>query len=193
MDGTPYLNDTLQEIIDHHEIKKVLNVYCHGCDRGDEPRMASIYAEESWDNHGFYRGPGKPFAKQVMDRMLENEVKFTHLLGQSQIKVTGDEAGAETYFIANGNHKNDKGQEVVDLMGGRFVDKLVREFGQWKVKDRVVVRDWSISLDAEKDWLEEMDFVEGQLSQHDPSYAVLGLLHPGLPPGAPPAAFVTRK
>jgi hypothetical protein len=46
------MNPVLQEVIDHHEIRKVMSVYCHGCDRGDEARMASVYLEQSWDDHG---------------------------------------------------------------------------------------------------------------------------------------------
>jgi len=59
----------LQEIVDHHEIRKLLSVYCHGCDRGDEHRMASVYLEDAGDDHGPYKGPGKGLVKRVMDNI----------------------------------------------------------------------------------------------------------------------------
>jgi len=76
---------------------------------------------------------------------------------------------------------NPAGQEVVNLMGGRYVDALRRTAGQWMISNRICVRDWSISLDVDKDWLANTNFVQGQTSGEDPSYAVLGLKHPGLP------------
>ena len=64
-------------------------------------------------------------------------------------------------------------------MGGRFVDKLVRENGTWKIKHRVAVRDWSISLPIEADW-EARTLTEGERSNADPSFEVLGLTHSGV-------------
>jgi hypothetical protein len=181
MNVTPQMNKTLQEIIDHHEIRKMLSVYCHGCDRGDEQRMASVYLDEGWDDHGTYKGSGKGFAKYVMEILSSGTLKYAHSLGQSLINVKGDEAGAETYFVASGIETTTDGSKVGNLIFGRYVDELRREGDAWKILKRVCVRDWSISLDVEKDWLENANFVGGELSNDDPSYAVLGLKHPGSP------------
>ena len=181
MEVAPQVNQTLQEIIDHHEIRKLLSVYCHGCDRGDEHRMASVYLDDAWDDHGSYKGPGKQFVRQVMNALATGGPKLTHLLGQSLININGNEAGAETYFMASTIKTNQDGCEVANLMAGRYVDTLLRKNGQWKISKRICVRDWSISLDVEKNWIESGTFVEGQMSDQDPSYAILGLRHPGLP------------
>jgi hypothetical protein len=178
------MNQILQEIIDHHEIRKLLAVYCHGCDRGDEQRMASVYLDDGWDDHGTYKGPGKGFAKYVMNMLATGSIKFAHSLGQSLINVKEDEAGAETYFVASGIETNPEGRKIGNLIFGRYVDTLRRTDGSWKILKRVCVRDWSISLDVEKDWLEHSNFVAGELSGDDPSYAVLGLKHPGLRAGS---------
>jgi hypothetical protein len=181
MDANLNLNATLQEMIDHHEIRKMLTVYCHGCDRGDGPRMQSVYGKDSWDDHGLYKGPGLEYPKMVMDSVAETGQRCSHLLGQSQIKVTGNAAGAETYFMASITQKDEAGEDVVTLLSGRYVDTLIREDGQWKVDKRTCVRDWSITLDIKKDILSDYQFVQGALSGNDPSYAVLGLQHPGFP------------
>ena len=180
MDASLRMTEALQEVIDHHEIRKLLSVYCHGCDRGDEHRMASVYLDAALDDHGPYKGSGKGLAKRVMNNLMQGQ-KLAHLLGQCLINVRGDEAGAETYFMATAVMKNQDGRDVVNLMGGRYVDTLSRDDGQWKISNRICVRDWSISLDVDKDWLENTGFVEGQKSGEDPSYTALGLQHPGLP------------
>lgn len=171
------LSRTLQEMADHHEIRKVLSVYCHGCDRGDEARMSSVYIEDSWDDHGMYKGPGSGLAKRVMGNTGTHRT-VTHLLGQSLIDVRGDEAGAETYFLAVIAERDQPDGEVLTQLGGRFVDTFVRVEGEWKIKKRICVRDWSISLDVTKDHLANNNLVQGQLSGQDPSYAALGLSHP---------------
>ena len=62
------MDDILKEMIDHHLIIKTLNEYCHGCDRLDRVRMASVYAEDSWDDHGLNKCPGPQFAELIEKR-----------------------------------------------------------------------------------------------------------------------------
>ena len=113
MEPTTQINATLQEMIDHHEIRKLLAVYCHGCDRGDGPRMASVYLDDSWDDHGDFKGSGAELTQRVMNSIVTRGIKCIHLLGQSQINVTGEEAGAETYFLATICDKDENGKEVM--------------------------------------------------------------------------------
>ena len=180
MEANPQLNATLQEMIDHYEIRKMLSVYCHGCDRGDERRMASVYGKDSWDDHGRYKGPGRAYAEWAMKAFATKGSKSTHLLGQSLINVNGDRAGVETCFLATLSAKNENGEDVVTLLSGRYVDTVIREGVEWKIDKRICVRDWSITLDVNKDSLRDSNFVQGVLSGQDPSYAILGLTHPGL-------------
>ena len=183
MDLIPQATATLQEIMDYHQIRKMLCVYCHGCDRGDGPRMRSVYGEDSWDDHGsVYRGPGLDFAEWSNKTLAKTGMRVSHILGQSQINVTGNQAGAETYFQATICGKEENGEDTLTLMGGRYVDNLIRDKGKWKINKRICVRDWSITLDVKMDSLRYQDFVQGQLSGEDPSYEALGLVHPGFPP-----------
>ena len=64
------MDKRLQQLLDHHEIAQTLKEYCHGCDRGDEHRMAGVYLEDSFDDHGNFKAPGKQFAKLMMERIL---------------------------------------------------------------------------------------------------------------------------
>jgi SnoaL-like domain len=173
------MDPRLQEMLDHFEITRVLNEYCHGCDRMDESLMASVYAVDSWDDHGPNKCSGPQFAHKMMGIMAATTNSVSHLQGQSLINVNGDEAGAETYFLAVVRATGDEGRELIKQLGGRYVDTFVRESGRWRIKKRTCVRDWSITLPLDQDWLEGQGFVEGQRSQHDPSQAALGIKHSG--------------
>ncbi len=177
------MDKRLQQLLDHHEITQTLKEYCHGCDRTDEQQMASVYLEDSFDDHGNFKAPGKQFAKIMTERILATTDSLFHLLGQSLINVDGDEAGAETYFFAVSRNRREDGVEMCNQLGGRFVDKLRREEGRWLIKHRVVVRDWGISLPIEADWTANAGLLNGQRSGADPSFAALGLSHGGVSAG----------
>jgi hypothetical protein len=175
------MDPRLQEMLDHYEITRVLAEYCHGCDRVDVEHMASIYWEDSWDDHGHLKATGPDFARQMSAQIVRDTDTLTHLLGQTLVNVEGDEAGAETYFIAVARAAREDGTQLCNQLGGRFVDRLERREGKWKVKHRIVVRDWGVTIPMASDWTEHAGLFDGQRSAADPSYAALGLQHRGGP------------
>jgi len=176
------LDARLQEMLDHHEIRQLLAAYCHGCDRGDEVEMASTYAADSWDDHGPRKMEGRRFSIETVEESLRTTNVVSHMLGQSLIKVDGDSAGAETYFVATVIYPGKNGvADMLNQLGGRYVDKLVRESGVWRIKDRMCIREWSISHAKERDWLAGRGFEETRRGPDDHSYRALGLAHSGNP------------
>jgi ketosteroid isomerase-like protein len=173
------LSDTMQEIIDHHQIRKVLSAYCNACDRCDQPRMAAVYAEDSWDDHGPRSGKGADFARVITDEMRHVN-SLSHLLGQSIISVRGDRAGAETYFLAVMRVNESAGGEVINQLGGRFIDTLIRVGDGWKIQQRVAVRDWSITLPVDQDYIGGQGLKAGG-RMDDLCFSVLGFEHSGTP------------
>jgi hypothetical protein len=172
----------LQEMLDHHDIRQLLAAYCHGCDRGDEVEMAGTYAADSWDDHGPRKMEGRRFSIETVEESLRTTRVVSHMLGQSFIKLDGDAAGAETYFIATVIYPGrDGGEDTLNQLGGRYVDRLVREGGQWRIKDRMCIREWSISHSTERDWLANRGFEETRRGGEDHSYRALGLEHSGNP------------
>jgi hypothetical protein len=176
------MDPRLQDLLDHHEIRQLLATYCHGCDRGDEVEMAGTYAAESWDDHGPRKMEGRRFSVETVEESMRTTSVVSHMLGQSFIKVDGDSAGSETYFIATVIYpaREDR-PETLNQLGGRYVDDLVREGGQWRIAKRICIREWSISHPIERDWLAGRGFEETRRGQTDHSYAALGLTHSGNP------------
>lgn len=169
----------LQAMLDHHEITRTLSEYCRSCDRCDEERMAGVYLEDSWDDHGIYQARGPEFARLMTAEILKTTESLSHMLGQSMITLDGDRAGAETYFLAVAMGAREDGQRMCNQLGGRFVDTLHREDGRWRIKNRVVLRDWAISLPVEADWTAHTGLKDGMRSNADPSFATLGRAHGG--------------
>ena len=143
--------------------------------------MATAYIEDSWDDHGVNKCPGPEFVRRVMAGMVDGGLTCSHHMDRSLVNIDGDTAGAETNFMAVTKTPGggDGGEDQLHLMGGRYIDRLLRIEGEWKIKHRTCVRDWSISLRVAEDWAGTRGFVAGQQSGSDPSYSVLGLQHNG--------------
>lgn len=135
------MQDMLNEVIDHHRIRQTLERYCRGIDRLDAALIDSVYWEDSTDNHGIYVGPGPEFSAFIIPMLREAFTGTMHVIGQSNIAVTGARAAADTYFVAY-HTRREGGGTVVDVAAGRYADKLERRGADWKIKDRTVVMDW---------------------------------------------------
>ncbi len=164
----------LQEMWDHHEIRQLLATYCHGCDRADEREMASVYAEESWDDHGNNKCDGKEFTYLILAEARVTTRVLSHQLGQSLIQSKGESAAAETYFVATLISDTDDGESMSQL-GGRYVDTLIKEEGAWRIKERLCVLDWSTMKLNDPGHHGAMGFIPGQRGALDVSWEKLGL------------------
>lgn len=171
------MSDRLQELIDHHDIRRMLAEYCHGCDRCDEDLMGSVYLEDSWDDHGPTSGPGPEFARVMTERIRAESDVLSHLLGQSLINVTGDTANAETYFLAVIGSARDDGSRLCHQLGGRYVDRLERVGDTWKIKHRSAIKDWSADLRVEPGTDDPSGLKAGRRDARDTGAALLGLAH----------------
>jgi hypothetical protein len=167
----------VQEMLDHFRIRKVLAQYCRGSDRADETLMRSVYAQDSWDDHGIVQADGAEFSRVMCRMVIDTTDTMSHTLGQSLIEIDGDSAAAETYFIAVALEGTAEGKPFCNQLGGRFVDRLVREDGAWKVKHRVVMRDWSVAIPVTTDWESSKTLRPGERSGADVSYEVFGTRH----------------
>jgi hypothetical protein len=171
----------LQEMLDHYEIRRTLAEYCHACDRADEAMMANVYTgADSFDDHGHVKAPGPEYARVMTGLILERTEAISHILGQSLIKVDGDNASTETFFIAFMRlPASGSGPPRMNQLIGRFVDRLEKVDGTWKIQHRVCVRDTSMTSPIERDDYAAYGFVEGARDATDAGGALLGLAHRG--------------
>jgi hypothetical protein len=158
----------VQVWIDKNELAELVAVLSSAVDRGDKERIVSCYAEQSYDDHGVFKGTGREFAEFVC--RPGSMAKMHHLLGQSVFEVRGDEAWGETFFVFHGL----AGRSAVSGHG-RYVDYFRKTEGKWKLEYRRVVPDASPEGD------DPMAYWSAARDRTDPSYD-----HLRAPP-APPA------
>lgn len=136
----------LRRLTDRAEIHDVLMRYCRGVDRGDAELVRSAYHEGSWDDHGYWTGPGEEFGEFIVARLGEATLRTTHAVANELIELDGDSAHVETYVFAylwKAVGDGGDGGESLDLFAGRYVDRFERRDGRWRIARRTVVHDWS--------------------------------------------------
>jgi len=175
--GIENMDPELRALLDERAIRRVLAEYAHGCDRCDGALMASVYADDSWDDHGRLKARGADFAHAMTTEIIPGSTEtLSHLLGQSLIELDGDMARAETYYMAVTRSTMDD-VPMCNQLGGRYVDRLRREPNGWKIVERICLRDWSISHEIKADSFVASNLISGTRGPEDAGVALLGLAY----------------
>jgi len=156
-------------LMDEREIREVLTRYVHGCDRLDEEELRSVYLEDAFDDHGPLRGPVSEFIPNVLASLTEEYTLCSHTLGQSRIEFLDDDhAFVETYLIAAVGRTLPDG-EVLDINGGRYIDRMERVDGAWMIADRKFVPDYDVRIPRVR-WQNPEEWTVGRRDKTDASY-----------------------
>lgn len=140
------MDGALRALIDRAEISELLARYCRAVDRLDEALLRSCFHSDSQHDHG-YTGPSETFVGFALD-VLRGCVATHHQLGNISMVVRGDQADAETYFTAYHRVSDAPPEAFADApgmdltIGGRYIDRLERRAGEWRIINRVGVHDW---------------------------------------------------
>ncbi len=135
--------EALQKLMDRQEILDCLNLYCRAVDRRDRELLMSVYAPDAVDDHGPMVGSREDMWQWGVDRDVTGEVLSTqHHITSHICELDGDSAHAESYFLYNATLANDQ----VWLATGRYIDRLVRLDGEWKIAMRYCVMEWSTMI-----------------------------------------------
>ena len=130
-DGVP---GGVQDWLDKSELRELVAVLSSAVDRGDRERIVGCYTDDSYDDHGSFKGTGTAFAEFVCGTGAMTAMH--HLLGQSVFDLDGDHAWGETFFVFHGRIGD------VTVSGhGRYVDYFRKVGGRWLVAYRRVVPD----------------------------------------------------
>jgi hypothetical protein len=158
------LSARLQNLLDHREIENVITTYPRAVDRGDVEMLKSCFHADALSVNSLGQFNAHEFFATLLPMMRTLFSGTMHHVTHSNIKVEGDNAAAESYFIAYhaviGGHK-----EVAEFFGppyaeamaasrqlesghfylacGRYLDRLERRSGVWRFAVRKVSIEWS--------------------------------------------------
>lgn len=138
----------LQELSDKQEIAEVVLRYCRGVDRLDLAAVRACYHDDGIDHHTGFSGDADAYVAWL-DTVLRRFSGTMHFIGNQLVEVWGDVARCESYGMAHhwGDPVDDASLNFTS--GFRYVDRMERRAGVWKVAERWAVREWTRLVPAD--------------------------------------------
>jgi hypothetical protein len=130
---------TVQLLVDRTAIIDCLTRYCRGVDRFDRDLILSCYHPDAEDDHGEFVGSPEEFVEWLFDLHERGQISTQHCITNHSCEIDGDTAHTETYYQFNARNKD----ETLWLAGGRYVDRLERRSGEWRISARYCIVEWS--------------------------------------------------
>jgi hypothetical protein len=132
----------LEELIAKDEITTILNLYARGWDRLDDEALRSCFWPDSDHHHGGFKGKSHAFIDRAFP--MVQKVKGTqHAISNIMIEIDGDRAFSECTFNAYHRRMTRDGTQEEDYFSrGRYIDRLERRGGVWKIAMRRGLNDY---------------------------------------------------
>ncbi|GAB2632763.1 nuclear transport factor 2 family protein [Prescottella soli] len=137
-------------LIDKQEITEVLYRYARAVDRKDFDRVADCYFPDAIDNHGGYIGTVDGLIEDMKSRHATIDSSL-HYITNVLIELDGDTANVESYclcYLRQAPARPGEAQSRATIKC-RYVDRFERRDGQWRIADRIVVFDESVTDEIE--------------------------------------------
>lgn len=165
------LEKKLQDITDRQEILACVVNNARGCDRHDTDMLSGSYHPDGIDEHGaanVYQG--QAYSEWANAVHSKGSIQNLHHITNHSCAIEGDVAHAESYVI--GLFFNADGQ-TARLLSGRYVDRLERRDGQWRIALRRCTVEVGLSADAgfmNSSYFRDMGFLQGLRNPQDVAY-----------------------
>jgi hypothetical protein len=160
----------LQYLLDRQEILDCIARNARGCDRHDSALLSSSYSAQGVDEHGYAVNPGDRYADYANKTHAAGSKHNMHHLTTHSCEINGDVAHCDSYVI--GLFLNTDGKSS-RLIAGRYVDRLERKNGEWRIALRRSTVEVLMTGDATiltLPMFKDMGYLTGERDQRDPSY-----------------------
>lgn len=142
--------EELDGLANRERIRDCIARLARGEDRRDPALITAAYWPDATNEYGVWSGDFAAYLAWVVPGA--DAIKVTqHVLGQSLIDLDGDTARVETHVSSY--HRVDMGAGDRDTMiGGRYLDRLEKRGGEWRIAERTLIYDWFQDFGASIDW-----------------------------------------
>ncbi|WP_316574318.1 nuclear transport factor 2 family protein [Nocardia canadensis] len=124
------LQRDLRYLLDRTAILDCVANHARGCDRHDADLITGAYHPDAIDEHGKATNTGADYAQWANATHAATARVHTHNITTHTCEIDGDTAHAESYSIVVllGNDAR-----TAQFVSGRYVDRLERRDGQWRI------------------------------------------------------------
>jgi SnoaL-like domain len=140
----------LQRLLDRESIRDCIARLARGEDRRDASLLRTCFWPDGSCDFGVFKGNFDEYLAWVVPGSPAIPVT-QHLLGQSVIELKGESARSETQVSSY--HRVNMGTEERDTMiGGRYLDRMEKRDGVWRIAERTMLYDWYQDFGVSIDW-----------------------------------------
>jgi SnoaL-like domain len=134
------VTDELKALLDRDKIRDCIARLARGEDRRDAKAITACHWGDATSDYGVFFGTFDEYLAWVVPGSPAILVT-QHVLGQSVIELRGDKAAVETQALSY--HRINMGAEERDtIIGGRYLDRLEKRGGEWRIAQRTMLYDW---------------------------------------------------
>jgi hypothetical protein len=157
---------------DRQQIHDVYIHYGRGLDRNDVELMRTAFWPDVQINYGKQSNTFEEFVTRHLNWHVSNLAHYAHLITNESVEIAGDVAHVETYVTLFSGDKKD-GKSIV--INGRYIDRLDRRNGEWRIAVREFVPHFMTKMDTAieaywpKDYWLRTDCGWGTWDRRDPS------------------------
>ena len=124
------LERQLQHLTDRTAILDCIARNARGCDRHDTATLDSSYHANATDEHGYAVNAGSAYSEYANRVHAAGSQHNMHHITTHTCDIDGDVAHCDSYVI--GLFLNTDGKSA-RLIAGRYIDRLERRGGEWKI------------------------------------------------------------
>ncbi len=135
----PDMQAGLRELLDRQDILDCLVRFSRGMDRFDRELFLSAFHDDAIVAAGPFVGSAAECYDWAMPMHEAGQVATQHNLLNVSFDIQGDTAHTETYYLFVGRNRDQSNW----MAGGRYVDRLERREGRWRIALRTNVIEWS--------------------------------------------------
>jgi hypothetical protein len=140
----------LMELLEREQIRECIARLARGEDRRNAALITASYWPDSTTDYGIFVGSFDDYLAWVVPGSPAIPVT-QHMLGQSVIVLDGDSARVETHVTSY--HRINMGADERDtVIGGRYLDRMAKRNGEWRIAHRTMLYDWFEDFGVSVDW-----------------------------------------
>lgn len=129
----------LEQLLDRQDILDCLIRFSRGMDRFDRELFLSAFHSDATIAAGPFVGGPVELYEWAASLHEQGQVATHHNLLNHSCDIDGDVAHTETYYLFVGRNRDNTNW----IAGGRYIDRLERRDGAWKIALRTNAIEWS--------------------------------------------------
>lgn len=129
----------LGRLLDQQDILDCLIRFSRGMDRFDRELFLSAFHPDAEIAAGSYVGGPVPLYEWASSLHEQGQVATHHNLLNVSYDIDGDIAHTETYYLFVGRNRDESNW----VAGGRYLDRLEKRAGAWRIAFRNNIIEWS--------------------------------------------------